>query len=46
MDQDLLLNRSHDILSANFNFSFYKGGPKFLIKKRWGKMTSQEAKIL
>ena len=45
MDQDLSLNRLHDILSINLDFSFYKSGPKFKIKKQWGKMTAQEAKI-
>ena len=30
------LNRSHDTLSINFDFSFYKGGPKFKIKKNDG----------
>ena len=29
MDQDLSLNRSHDILSINSNFSFYKGAQNF-----------------
>ena len=32
--------------SVIFIFSFYKGGLKISIKKRWEKMTSQEAKIL
>ena len=40
------MNRLHDILSAIFNFSFYKSDPKILIKKQREKMTSQEAKIL
>ena len=32
MDQDFS-HRSHDILSANLNFSIYKGQPKFMNKK-------------
>ena len=36
MDQDLSLNRSQDILSANFNFSFYKGAQNFESKNDGG----------